>query len=505
MAGGDQPTTHPPPPPTEEVVKQPSPTREVVQTSHAKNPNIESTGTDGGSKTQTLTEEIEPVKTNHTANPTMGNISYSNILKRALGAAHNAEEVEDTGRISSPTLDLKPTSTKEGNPAVVFKASDKAKYLTNMKYVLVGKFSHGRPPIRFIKEFFIGLKLKGEYNISLYDTKHLFIECSLMEDFTRLWMRITWYVKGFPMRMFKWTPEFSPEKESPLTSVWIHFEGLPLYLFEEEPLLSIANSIGTPLRIDHNNINRVKLGQASVCVALDVSQPIRKKVWIGFEDEDKSAMVTGFWQAVHYDPHPNYCTDCCHLGHNMAECKWKNEQVGEESTAAAEDCQGSKQGQGTKEPQKQHSVNNKQFRRVSMPKEVKKTTKPRQQHNTTNEWVKTVFVNEPTTTTTTNQFAVLEDVEENNGQAPQIEKRVQPSNILDALSLPPPSMLSSYGLQPIQLSNCLTGHSLPFKDKSAPPSPTANKEDEVVLLGEHVGSDENQGIMLKEASLPINE
>ncbi|GAA0177610.1 hypothetical protein LIER_29725 [Lithospermum erythrorhizon] len=126
-----------------------------------------------------------------------------------------------------------------------------------------------------------------------------------MEDFTRLWMRITWYVKGFPMRMFKWTPEFSPEKESPLTPV-----------------------------IEHNNVNRVKLGQTSVCVALDVSQPIRKKVWIGFEDEDNSEMAAGFWQARHYDPHPSYCTDCCHLGHNMVECKRKKTHVGEEVTAA---------------------------------------------------------------------------------------------------------------------------------------------------------------------------
>ncbi|GAA0156592.1 hypothetical protein LIER_38297 [Lithospermum erythrorhizon] len=273
-----------------------------------------------------------------------------------------------------------------------------------MKYVLVGKFSHGRPPIGFIKEFFMGLKLMGEYNISLYDTKHLFIECALMEDFTRLWMRITWYVKGFPMRMFKWTPEFNPEKESPLTPVWIHFAGLPLYLLEEEPLLSIENSIGTPLKIDHNNVNRVKLGQASVCVALDVSQPIRKKVWIGFEEADKGAMVAGLWQVVHYDPYPNYCTDCFHLGHNMEECKRKKEHVGEDITVATEVRKGSVQGQEAKEPQEQHSVNKKQFRRVSMPKEGKKSTKPKQLNKTTKEWVKRVFGNTtvPTTTTTNN-------------------------------------------------------------------------------------------------------
>ncbi|GAA0156708.1 hypothetical protein LIER_14135 [Lithospermum erythrorhizon] len=46
-----------------------------------------------------------------------------------------------------------------------------------MKHVLIGKFSHGRPAIALMKEFFCSLNLKGEYNLSLYDTKHLFIEC----------------------------------------------------------------------------------------------------------------------------------------------------------------------------------------------------------------------------------------------------------------------------------------------------------------------------------------
>ncbi|GAA0156709.1 hypothetical protein LIER_14136 [Lithospermum erythrorhizon] len=75
-----------------------------------------------------------------------------------------------------------------------------------------------------------------------------------MEDYTRLWLRLTWYIKGFAMRLFKWTPEFTPQKESPLCPVWIHLPGLPLYLFEEEPLLSVANSIGKPLSIDSNNV-----------------------------------------------------------------------------------------------------------------------------------------------------------------------------------------------------------------------------------------------------------
>ncbi|GAA0184981.1 hypothetical protein LIER_32269 [Lithospermum erythrorhizon] len=56
------------------------------------------------------------------------------------------------------------------------------------------------------------------------------------------------YVQAFSMRMFKWTPD----KESPLTPVWVTFSGLPLYFFTDEALLSIANSI------DCNHLGHVR-------------------------------------------------------------------------------------------------------------------------------------------------------------------------------------------------------------------------------------------------------
>ncbi|GAA0169436.1 hypothetical protein LIER_40759 [Lithospermum erythrorhizon] len=106
------------------------------------------------------------------------------------------------------------------------------------------------------------------------------------------------------MRVFKWTPDFHPSKESPLTPVWIHLHGLPLYLFEGEGLLSVANSIGKPLRVDSHNVNRVKLGTPSVCVELDVSKPLMKETWMSFVDDEDPTVVDGFWQSVEYDNNP---------------------------------------------------------------------------------------------------------------------------------------------------------------------------------------------------------
>ncbi|GAA0174306.1 hypothetical protein LIER_27727 [Lithospermum erythrorhizon] len=78
-------------------------------------------------------------------------------------------------------------------------------------------------------------------------------------------MKLNLSIKGFSMRIFRWYVDFSPTKESAIAPVWIRIEGLPLYMFDEASLLSMANAIGKPLRVHPNNVNRVKLNSANVC------------------------------------------------------------------------------------------------------------------------------------------------------------------------------------------------------------------------------------------------
>ncbi|GAA0139186.1 hypothetical protein LIER_00786 [Lithospermum erythrorhizon] len=469
MAGGDQPTTHPPPPPTEEIVKQPSPTGEVVKLDHADYPIPSS--------------ENQP-----TSKP-----SFANILRSNIEVQQDMVAKETSYHVTQPPLpELKPTTMKDGNPSVVFKVSDKNKYINKMKHVLIGKFSHGRPAIGLIKEFFVGLQLKGEYNVSLYDTKHLFIECTLLEDFTKLWMRTTWYVKGFAMHMFKWTPDFNPQKESPLSPVWVHFDGLPLYLFDNEALFSIANSIGSPLRIDQNNINRVKLGQAS------------EKVWIAFEKEDTDELVEGFWQPVTYDEYPAYCSGCYHLGHTIEACKRKVEvPIVKESNTISE---GVVEAKNRSEDSGNNGHSKRQFRHVPPKRVYRKVVKP-PQAEPTKEWAARVFGKENTVPVTplSNSFAALGPEEElvSNNMA-----TVKQSNILDASSFPPPSLLSGYGLQPIQYNSNLVRCELPVLSKSVPPSPKAkDKETQPLRIEQTPLEDckEDEVVIAKDGDLPIYE
>ncbi|KAG9157800.1 hypothetical protein Leryth_022810 [Lithospermum erythrorhizon] len=123
------------------------------------------------------------------------------------------------------------------------------------------------------------------------------------------------------MRILKWEPNFSPTRESPVAPVWVRFEGIPLYMFEEKTLLSISNSIGKPIRVNPLNVNRRVLNSAKVCVELDVSKPLIHSIWVCFEDDESHDVLEGFWVQVYYDVLPSYCASCSHLGHSLEVCK----------------------------------------------------------------------------------------------------------------------------------------------------------------------------------------
>ncbi|GAA0160481.1 hypothetical protein LIER_17025 [Lithospermum erythrorhizon] len=246
-------------------------------------------------------------------------ISYSNVVQGQINKGQCHENYYH--QLDSDLISLKPTSIYQSKPAVVFKIADKKALLGNLKHILVGKFSQGRPPLTTIKTFFASLKLQGNYNLSLLDNKHLAIECECKSDFIRLWLKLTWSIQGRPMRIFKWESDFTPIKESSLAPVWVRFVGIPLYMFDVNTLLSISNSIGKPLRVDPINVNRMNLRSARVCVELDVAKPFIDSIWVCFEDDDSKEVLEGFWVKVFYDVVPPYCIFCSHIGHAMEECK----------------------------------------------------------------------------------------------------------------------------------------------------------------------------------------
>ncbi|KAL0334476.1 UNVERIFIED_CONTAM: hypothetical protein Sradi_4659500 [Sesamum radiatum] len=121
------------------------------------------------------------------------------------------------------------------------------------------KFSHGAPQYRNLHRLIVGLGVKGAFTVSMINAKHVLISLSNEADFSYLWLRRIWHIQGFPMRVFKWTPTFTPTQESSIVPVWVCFPELPAHLFHKDALFAVASMIGTPLQIDDFTSNQSKL------------------------------------------------------------------------------------------------------------------------------------------------------------------------------------------------------------------------------------------------------
>ncbi|KAL0318137.1 UNVERIFIED_CONTAM: hypothetical protein Scaly_2863000 [Sesamum calycinum] len=131
------------------------------------------------------------------------------------------------------------TQDINGRPTVIFSDSETQSLAAHFRLALIGKFS---------------------------------------QDFTRLWLRRIWYLNGFPIRIFKWTPTFTPEQESSIIPIWVSFSELPAHLYRKDALYAIANNISTPLQIADSTLNQSNLVNARVCVEIDLLKPLLKEI-----------------------------------------------------------------------------------------------------------------------------------------------------------------------------------------------------------------------------------
>ncbi|KAL0439389.1 UNVERIFIED_CONTAM: hypothetical protein Slati_2421900, partial [Sesamum latifolium] len=138
----------------------------------------------------------------------------------------------------------------KGEPGIIY-SSEETEYLASrLKFSLVGKFSHGLSNLNFLRNRIVKLGLKGTVNVGRLNLKHVLIHLSNEENFTRLWLRGEWMFDSFHMRVFKWSPDFDPQIESPIALVWIRLPRLPVHLFETKTLFTFAAKIGKLLRMD---------------------------------------------------------------------------------------------------------------------------------------------------------------------------------------------------------------------------------------------------------------
>ncbi|KAF9606879.1 hypothetical protein IFM89_029478 [Coptis chinensis] len=103
------------------------------------------------------------------------------------------------------------------------------------------------------------------------------------EDYTKVWEQGSWMFDSQVLRLSKWTPNFTTEKESQSHAmVWVRFPGLSLEYWEVKNLLAMGKTLGRPMHVDLNHKESEKVGVfcESVLVDIDLSRKNPHKIWV---------------------------------------------------------------------------------------------------------------------------------------------------------------------------------------------------------------------------------
>lgn len=213
-------------------------------------------------------------------------------------------------------------SFHQGKPAVRFFKDEWGRLAEiEERVTLVGKFLKGRPPLEIIRQKFQStFSLIGSAHVGSLDFCHILIRFSREDDCEKVLAKGLEMVAGKPMRLTRWSPDWSTRKESPLARVWVLFPGLPCHLFDPNSLQHLCRPVGKLLALDSATARRTRPSVARVKLELDLLKPLVDKIWIGFADEGVDP-EDGFWQRLEYENVPAFCSKCFKFGHLFTSCK----------------------------------------------------------------------------------------------------------------------------------------------------------------------------------------
>ncbi|MQL94715.1 hypothetical protein Taro_027373 [Colocasia esculenta] len=189
------------------------------------------------------------------------------------------------------TIEVKsPAFTDLGEPAVYFSKEEIERSVIPFKNAIIAKCSYGRSSIPEIKSCLSQrLMLSKDFIISTLNPRHLLFRFDDGEDFLKVLLRRSLYIKGYLFRFFRWDPTFDYSYDPTYIPVWIGLPLLPVNFYHEGFLKSIAGNFGTVLQIHDVTKSMTQTKEALVSVELDIKKTRPDRIWIGCDND-------GFWQ-----------------------------------------------------------------------------------------------------------------------------------------------------------------------------------------------------------------
>ena len=133
---------------------------------------------------------------------------------------------------------------------------------------------------------------------------------AVIKDYHHALMDGSWFVGDQYMHVQAWEADFHPQiAKITTTAVWIWLEQLPIEYYHPEFLKHVGNKLGKLLKIDAITNAAIRGRYARVCVQMNTTHPLPKRVRIG-----------SFWQDIVYENLHVLCFHCGRIGHRETHC-----------------------------------------------------------------------------------------------------------------------------------------------------------------------------------------
>ncbi|XP_057457271.1 uncharacterized protein LOC130748133 [Lotus japonicus] len=122
-------------------------------------------------------------------------------------------------------------------------------------------------------------RLAGEFDLLDVDNGFYLVKFDLEEDKQKVMEGGPWMIFDHYLAVSTWSRDFvSPAAKVTKTLAWVRIPGLNVVYYDESFLLSIANVIGTPVKVDTNTLKAERGRFARICVEIDLTEPVVGKL-----------------------------------------------------------------------------------------------------------------------------------------------------------------------------------------------------------------------------------
>lgn len=165
--------------------------------------------------------------------------------------------------------------THLGKPVVFFSAQDYlVKLAQDCKLTIIGKFLKTKPTMEEIRKLFVSqFHLKAPVKIVYFDHKYVYLDFANEVDYNHIYSKTYIHFGDYLMKILKWTPDFKPEVETAIVSVWIIIHQLLWHLFRWDVISRMVEDVGTGIAPDQAIYSKSRGNIAKVKVEINLLKP----------------------------------------------------------------------------------------------------------------------------------------------------------------------------------------------------------------------------------------